>query len=137
MDWLRYACVHTTNQHSSNSAIDRTLYISPTLPLGLYLFKSVRYTSIIYSQKERTPTHLELVEPHILPRRDLALSGEVLRQLWQQAVTTLKSLQSPLGVTASGPEDQFHAIFGRDFLWTVLLALEAGRLLQTKSRGPD
>lgn len=78
---------------------------------------------------------MELVEPHILPRRDLSLSDEGLRQLWQQAVTTLKSLQSPLGVTASGPEDQFYAIFGRDSLWTVLLALEAGRLLQSKSRG--
>ena len=77
---------------------------------------------------------MELVEPSILPRRDLALSGEVLRHLWQQALTTLQSLQSPLGVTASGPEDQFHALFGRDSLWTVLLALEAGRLLQTKGQ---
>jgi len=57
-----------------------------------------------------------------------------LHHLWQQAFTALQSLQSPLGVTASGPEDQFHALFGRDSLWTVLLALEAGRLLQTKGQ---
>lgn len=50
--------------------------------------------------------------------------------LWSQALTTLQSLQSPLGITASGPDDQFHAIFGRDSLWTVLLALEAVSLLQ-------
>jgi glycogen debranching enzyme len=30
---------------------------------------------------------------------------------------------------ASGQDDHFHAIFGRDSLWSVLLALEAGRLL--------
>lgn len=50
--------------------------------------------------------------------------------LWSQAQTALQSLQSPLGITASGPDDQFHAIFGRDSLWTVLLALEALPLLQ-------
>ena len=77
---------------------------------------------------------MELVDQRILPRRDLALSGEVLRHLWQQALDTLQSLQSPLGVTASGPEDHFHAIFGRDSLWTVILALEAGRLLETKGQ---
>ncbi len=78
---------------------------------------------------------MELVETQILPRRDLSLNDEVLRQLWQQALTTLKSLQSPLGITASGPDDQFHAIFGRDSLWTVLLALEAGHQLQTHGQG--
>ncbi|MFL5690627.1 MAG: hypothetical protein ACJ795_02375, partial [Ktedonobacteraceae bacterium] len=66
-----------------------------------------------------------------IPRlSDLALSDEVLHQLWQESLSTLQSLQTPLGVTASGPDDQFHAIFGRDSLWTVLLSLEAGRLLQ-------
>ncbi|HLJ32702.1 MAG TPA: hypothetical protein VKU38_03580 [Ktedonobacteraceae bacterium] len=63
-------------------------------------------------------------------QQDLALSSEVLHTLWSQALATLQSLQSPLGITASGPDDQFHAIFGRDSLWTVLLALEAAPLLQ-------
>lgn len=31
---------------------------------------------------------------------------------------------------ASGQDDHFHAIFGRDSLWSVLLALEAGRILR-------
>lgn len=35
-------------------------------------------------------------------------------------------------MTASGPDDQFHAIFGRDSLWTVLLALEAAPPTGTK-----
>ncbi len=70
-----------------------------------------------------------------IPRlSDLALSGEVLHQLWQESLSTLQSLQTPLGVTASGPDDQFHAIFGRDSLWTILLALEAGRLLQASTK---
>ena len=63
-------------------------------------------------------------------QQDLALSSEVLHTLWSQALATLQSLQSPLGITASGPDDQFHAIFGRDSLWTVLLALEAAPLVQ-------
>ncbi|MFL5625488.1 MAG: amylo-alpha-1,6-glucosidase [Ktedonobacteraceae bacterium] len=70
-----------------------------------------------------------------IPRlSDLALSGEVLHRLWQESLSTLQSLQTSLGVTASGPDDQFHAIFGRDSLWTVLLALEAGRLLQAPTQ---
>lgn len=78
---------------------------------------------------------MEFVERHPLPQRDLALSGEVLRNLWQTALTSLQSLQSPIGVTASGADGHFHAIFGRDSLWTVLLALEAGRLLQAPHGG--
>lgn len=67
-----------------------------------------------------------------LPRSDLAPTGEVLRHLWQEAMTALRSLQSPLGIVASGMEDHFHAVFGRDSLWTVLFALEAGSLLREK-----
>lgn len=72
---------------------------------------------------------MDLTEPPIPLRQDLTLNGEVLRKLWQQALTTLQSLQSPLGLTASGPDDHFHAIFGRDSLWSVLFALEAASLL--------
>ncbi|HVB60259.1 MAG TPA: amylo-alpha-1,6-glucosidase [Ktedonobacteraceae bacterium] len=61
---------------------------------------------------------------------NLAPTGEVLHHLWQEAMTALQSLQSPLGISASGMDDHFHAIFGRDSLWTVLFALEAARLLQ-------
>jgi glycogen debranching enzyme len=53
-----------------------------------------------------------------------------LHTFWRKALATLQSLQTPLGVMASGQDNQFHAIFGRDSLWTVLLALETGRLLQ-------
>ncbi len=67
-------------------------------------------------------------------RQDLALNSEVLYHLWHQALITLQSLQSPLGVAASGPDDHFHAIFGRDSLWTVLLAIEAASLLQPARR---
>jgi glycogen debranching enzyme len=73
---------------------------------------------------------LEITTLRVPRLSDLALSDEVLHQLWQESLSTLQSLQTPLGVTASGPDDQFHAIFGRDSLWTVLLSLEAGRLLQ-------
>ncbi len=59
-----------------------------------------------------------------------APTGEVLLHLWQEAMTALQSLQSPLGIVASGMEDHFYAIFGRDSLWTVLFALEAALLLQ-------
>jgi glycogen debranching enzyme len=52
----------------------------------------------------------------------------MLSTLWYQALKTLKSLQVPLGIMASSQDDHFHAIFGRDSLWSVLLALEAGRL---------
>ena len=67
---------------------------------------------------------------------DLALDSEVLHTFWRKALATLQSLQTPLGVMASGRDDQFHAIFGRDSLWTVLLALETGRLLQEKETRP-
>ena len=61
-------------------------------------------------------------------------TGEVLHHLWQEAMTALQSLQSPLGISASGMDDHFHAIFGRDSLWTVLFALEAAPLLQELER---
>lgn len=54
--------------------------------------------------------------------------------LWQKGLRALQSLQTPLGIAASGQNDQFHTIFGRDSCWSVLLALEAGRL-QGGARG--
>ncbi len=68
---------------------------------------------------------MEIVKRHVLSQIDLAIDSEVLHTLWQKALAALQSLQTPLGVKASGQDDQFHAIFGRDSLWTVLLALEA------------
>ena len=78
---------------------------------------------------------MEIVKRHVPSQADLALDSEVLHTFWQKALATLQLLQTPLGVTASGQDDQFHAIFGRDSLWTVLLALEAGRLLQAAPAG--
>jgi glycogen debranching enzyme len=72
--------------------------------------------------------NVETLKQYIPLETDLAHESEVLHNLWQKALAALQSLQTPLGVTASGQNDQFHAIFGRDSLWTVLLALEAGRL---------
>lgn len=74
---------------------------------------------------------MEIIEQHYPQHIDLALESEVLRHLWQKGLQSLQSLQTPLGITASGHNDQFHAIFGRDSLWTVLLALEAASLQQT------
>lgn len=71
---------------------------------------------------------MEVAQLRLPPYANLALEGEILHTLWQNALTALQSLQTPLGVAASGQNDHFHAIFGRDSLWTVLLALEAGRL---------
>jgi glycogen debranching enzyme len=59
----------------------------------------------------------------------MPFSKEILQAFWQGALTTLEELRSPLGVMASGQDGLFHALFGRDALWTVLLALEAGRHL--------
>ncbi len=73
---------------------------------------------------------MEIIQGNVPFQENLALESEVLHNLWQKGLHTLQSLQSPLGITASGPDDQFHAIFGRDSLWTVLLALEAAPLLQ-------
>jgi glycogen debranching enzyme len=56
----------------------------------------------------------------------------VLSTLRHQALVSLQSLQTPMGVMASGQDDHFHAIFGRDSLWSVLLTLEAGRILRKR-----
>lgn len=74
--------------------------------------------------------NVEITKEKVLPYDGLALESEVLRTLWEKALLDLQSLQTPLGITASSQNDQFHAIFGRDSLWTVLLALEAGRFWQ-------
>src|SRR5215469_2069854 len=64
-------------------------------------------------------------------RPELSTSAKsVYDTFWRNALAALQSLQTPLGVMASGRDDHFHAIFGRDSLWTVLLALEAGRLVR-------
>ena len=54
---------------------------------------------------------------------------DVLVTFWQKALETLQTLQNPSGLMASGQSDHFHAIFGRDSLWTVQLALKAARRL--------
>lgn len=57
------------------------------------------------------------------------MEGSVrLNNWWQTGQETLQSLRIPLGITASRAGEHFHAIFGRDSLWTILLALEAARL---------
>ncbi len=62
--------------------------------------------------------------------KDGALSPQTLDALWQQALHILQALQTPEGIMASGQDDHFHAIFGRDSLWSVLLALGAGQMLR-------
>jgi glycogen debranching enzyme len=70
------------------------------------------------------------------PQPGAPTGREVLTTLRQQAQSCLQSLQTPLGIMASGQDDHFHALFGRDSLWSVLLALEAGRALrQTEQMG--
>lgn len=74
-------------------------------------------------------------------RSDLALSSEVLYHLWREALTALHGLRTALGIAASGQSDHFHAIFGRDSLWTLQFALEACRFqdegLETALDIPD
>jgi len=61
---------------------------------------------------------------------EIDLSSAVLAILWEKSLGALHSLRTSLGVMASGQNGFFHAIFGRDSLWTVLLALEAGQRLR-------
>jgi len=46
----------------------------------------------------------------------------------------LESLRTPLGITASSAAGGFHAIFGRDSLWSVVLMLEAAQLCPEDQR---
>jgi glycogen debranching enzyme len=73
---------------------------------------------------------MTLSQMHASPQPGAHLGRETLTTLRQQALRTLQSLQTPLGIMASGHDDHFHALFGRDSLWSVLLALEAGRVLR-------
>jgi glycogen debranching enzyme len=73
---------------------------------------------------------VEIIERPDSINTNFAFENKDLHTIWQKALHTLQSLQTPLGITASGQDDHFHAIFGRDSLWTVLLAMEAGRLQQ-------
>ncbi len=68
-------------------------------------------------------------------REYIPIPREQLEPLWQKGLETMQSLQTPLGLIASDKTGRFHAIFGRDSLWSVLLALEAGSLLRGKA--PD
>jgi glycogen debranching enzyme len=47
---------------------------------------------------------------------------------WTMSQQTLEALRTPLGIKASRAGEHFHAIFGRDSLWSLLLVLEAARL---------
>ncbi len=47
---------------------------------------------------------------------------------WQTAQEFLQTLRIPLGITASRAGEHFHAVFGHDSLWSMMLALEAARL---------
>lgn len=64
------------------------------------------------------------------PDKEITLTSELLHTLRKQALASLQSLRNPLGIMASGQDDHFHAIFGRDSLWSILLTLEAGRVLR-------
>lgn len=63
---------------------------------------------------------------------DTLAARQQIEDLWDKAFQDLQSLQTPLGVKASGQSGRFHAVFGRDSLWTVLFALEASHELQRK-----
>lgn len=60
---------------------------------------------------------------------ELDLNSDVLLTFRREGLKILQSLQHPLGILASGQDDHYNTIFGRDSLWSVLLALEAGCLL--------
>jgi glycogen debranching enzyme len=45
----------------------------------------------------------------------------------------LDELQTPIGLRASSAAGHYHALYGRDTLWSVLLVLEAARLRPTDS----
>lgn len=47
---------------------------------------------------------------------------------WKMGRQSLQALRTPLGITASRAGEHFHAIFGRDSLWSIMLALEAAQL---------
>ena len=47
----------------------------------------------------------------------------------ERGLAWLDELQTPIGLRASSAAGHFHALFGRDTLWTIMLVLEAARLL--------
>lgn len=73
---------------------------------------------------------MTLSQMHASPQLGAPPGRELLTTLRRQALSSLQSLRTPLGIMASGQDDHFHALFGRDSLWSVLLALEAGRVLR-------
>lgn len=52
----------------------------------------------------------------------------MMENWWKMGQQILKALRTPLGIMASSAGEQFHALFGRDSLWTIMLALEAAQL---------
>jgi glycogen debranching enzyme len=82
----------------------------------------------LLANKGRNDITLTQIQPSLF--EDHVFNYETLSLLLHQAVSDLKSLQTPLGITASSQSDQFHAIFGRDSLWSLLLSLEAGHILR-------
>src|ERR1051326_6054803 len=53
---------------------------------------------------------------------------QTLEQWMQRGQAWLDELQTPIGLRASSAAGHYHALFGRDTLITVMLALEAARL---------
>jgi glycogen debranching enzyme len=52
------------------------------------------------------------------------------QHLWDFSLSHLRQLRQPYGFAASEPETGiYHALFGRDSLWTLLFLLEAQRLV--------
>src|SRR6266566_6125740 len=70
---------------------------------------------------------VEIIKQPDSLNKNFTLENKDLHTIWQKGLLTLQSLQTPLGITASGQDDHFHAIFGRDSLWTVLLAYAHSR----------
>ncbi len=80
---------------------------------------------------------MDFAQSDISSQADIVLNDDVLSTLWGKALTALQSLQNPRGVMASGQDGPYHAIFGRDSLWTVLLALEAIQQLDRLERSSE
>ncbi len=58
----------------------------------------------------------------------LPADAQALEAWLQRGRAWLDELQTPIGLRASSAAGRFHALFGRDTLFTAMLALEAARL---------
>lgn len=54
-----------------------------------------------------------------------------MKNWWNLGRQSLEALRTPLGITASRAGEHFHAIFGRDSLWSIMLVMEAVELRPT------